>query len=205
MITTLVACLVLAGANPSASSSATFSPIQEQTATAPKMLTRSDTVTLVKSMKAKWGRFQFQKTKLEVELPAKPTPTEYEPTEANLLEGVVIDYYSETEFESGNIFVSDADPGTPEDANAAFEDYEESITTDYEEKDVKSLTTKPFMGLTTKLWISHDRDPKLPQQYLRLLAIDGLRSYHITVSGHEENADLRPMLDRIIMSAKKLP
>jgi len=206
MITTLVACLALAGSpNAPASRSATCPPMQEQTDAAPKMLTRSDTVTLVKAMKAKWGRFQFQKTKLEVELPSKPVPTEYEPTEANLLEGVVIDYYSETEYESINIFVSEADPGTPEDLDAVFDDYEKSITDDYEEKDVKSIASKPFLGLTTKLWISFDRDPKLPQQYLRLLAVDGRRSYHITVSGHEENSDLRPLLDRIILSAKKLP
>lgn len=205
MITTLVACLALAGSpNAPASSLATYPPMQEQTAAAPKMLTRSDTVTLVKAMKAKWGRFQFQKTKLEVELPAKPTPTEYEPTEANLLEGVVIDYYSETEYESINIFVHDAEGGTSEDVDAIFDDYEKSITDDYEEKDVKSIASKPFLGLTTKLWISFDRDPKLPQQYLRLLAVDGPRCYHITVSGHEENSDLRPMLDRIILSAKKL-
>ncbi len=171
-----------------------------------KTLTRTDTVTEVKQLKDKWAVYRFEKLKLEIELPGKPEAEEYEPDEVEALDGVVVDYNSETEYENVNIWVRDipaAENATPK---HVFEDFADMITDDYEETEITSEKCEPFLGFETRLWKSRDDDSvdgEDQQRYWRMVAIDGRREYAITVNGHIDNEDVEPMLKRVLASAKK--
>ena len=179
-----------------------------QTAPAPasKTLTRTDTVTVHKELKDKWAIYRFQNLKLEIELPGKPEPEEYEPDEIEDLDGVVVDYNSETEYENVNLWVRDipaAENATPK---HLFEDFADIIADDYEETEISVEKCDPFLGFETRLWKSRDDDSvdgEDQQRYWRLLAIDDRREYAITVNGHIDNEDVEPLLKRVLASAKK--
>ena len=171
-----------------------------------KTLTRTDTVTEVKQLKDKWAVYRFENLKLEIELPGKPEAEEYEPDETEDLEGVVVDYNSETEYENVNIWVRDipaAENATPK---HVFEDFADMIADDYGETQITNEKCEPFLGFETRLWKSRDDDSvdgEDQQRYWRMVAIDGRREYAITVNGHIDNEDVEPMLKRVLASAKK--
>jgi hypothetical protein len=171
-----------------------------------KIITRTDTVTVVKELKEKWAIYRFENLKLEIELPGKPIAEEYEPDEIEDLDGVVVDYNSETEYENVNLWVRDipaAEDATPK---LVFEDFANMIADDYEETEITTEKCEPFLGFETRLWKSRDDDSvdaEDQQRYWRMLAIDGRREYAITVNGHIDNEDVEPMLRRVLASAKK--
>jgi hypothetical protein len=175
-------------------------------APAPKTLTRTDKVTVVRELKESWATYRFQNLKLELDLPGKPEAETYEPDEAEDLEGVVVDYNSETEYENVNLWVRDIPADEVATPKSVFDEFADMIADEYEEVDIKNEKCEPFLGLPTHLWQSRDDDSvdaDDQQRYWRMVAIDSRREYVITVNGHVDNEDVAPMLKRVLKSAQK--